>query len=228
MTLYYDDGVTPVRPSCDIKALFSDKTKTVKSITETKCGHTVEMTDGSKSFYPTGMRVQRPAVVGGDGKVLKIGDVVIGRAANESKPSKYVVEEFVPVHGTVKCLLLGSECIYCNFKPCNLTHDDSVYASDGKPIVPGQVVWGQDGKRWVVRKLIDNERYPVVAEEDTGVTNGELRVRELRPDWLTHKEPDSWEKLMRDVAELCGSMTIRQSEETQALFCRAKVLAAAK
>lgn len=49
---------------------------------------------------------------------------------------------------------------------------------DGKPIKPGQVLYGQDGKPWVVRAIGDGH-YPVWASNEDG------NERQLKPEWLS-------------------------------------------
>lgn len=63
---------------------------------------------------------------------------------------------------------------------------------DGLCIKPGQTVYGEDGKAWRIDAV---GTYFVWS----GLSKGETAKR-LRPEWLTHTEPDSWSKLMRDAS----------------------------
>ena len=66
---------------------------------------------------------------------------------------------------------------------------------DGVPIEPGDVVWGEDGLDWLVTGFRwDNGDHVVEA-----TAMGE--VKQLKPEWLTHEEPESWERLEEDAAK---------------------------
>ena len=62
---------------------------------------------------------------------------------------------------------------------------------DGQPIRLHEDVWGEDGKRWRIVGI--GERY--VWGEGEG-TKGQRR---LKPEWLAHEEPDSWEQILDDA-----------------------------
>lgn len=57
-----------------------------------------------------------------------------------------------------------------------------VIASDGKPVVRGEVVYGiSDGQEWRVGKIRPNSKYPIVA----GGSN-----KALKAEWVTHEKPE--------------------------------------
>ena len=66
---------------------------------------------------------------------------------------------------------------------------------DGVPIEPGDVVWGEDGLDWLVTGFRWDNGYHVVEAAARG------EVKQLKPGWLTHEEPDSWERLEKDAAK---------------------------
>ena len=63
---------------------------------------------------------------------------------------------------------------------------------DGLCIGPGQTVYGEDGKEWKVDAVGKHFVWSGLAKGGT--------AKRLRPEWLTHTEPESWSKLMRDAA----------------------------
>ena len=71
-----------------------------------------------------------------------------------------------------------------------------VLDKDGQEIKVGDTVYGEDGKQWDVLAYRWHNAPHVVEAEHEG------EVKQLKPEWLTHERPDSWEKLREDVA-LC-------------------------
>lgn len=63
---------------------------------------------------------------------------------------------------------------------------------DGLGIKPGQTLYGEDGKAWRIDAVGIYFVWSGLAKRET--------AKRLRPEWLTHTEPDSWSKLMRDAA----------------------------
>lgn len=68
-----------------------------------------------------------------------------------------------------------------------------VLGKDGKAIEPGDVVWGEDGLNWLVTGFRWDKGDHVVEATARG------EVKQLNPGWLTHEEPDSWERLVEDA-----------------------------
>lgn len=66
---------------------------------------------------------------------------------------------------------------------------------DGVPIEPGDVVWGEDGLDWLVTGFRWDNGDHVVEATAMGET------KQLKPGWLTHEEPESWERLEEDAAK---------------------------
>ncbi len=70
-----------------------------------------------------------------------------------------------------------------------------VLGKDGKAIEPGEVVWGEDGLSWLVTGFRWDNGDHVVEATALGET------KQLKPGWLTHEEPESWERLEEDAAK---------------------------
>ena len=64
-------------------------------------------------------------------------------------------------------------------------------AKDGKPIKLGDTVYGEDGIRYTITGIGDE--YVWGRKDDR---KGDKR---LKPEWLTHTEPDSWERIIDDA-----------------------------
>lgn len=90
---------------------------------------------------------------------------------------------------------------------------------DGWPIALGEWRYGEDGKRWHIVGI--GERY-VWGEREGG--KGQKR---LRPEWLAHEEPDSWERVERDAVEIDATQEgfFRGVARTAAIVARCKRLA---
>ena len=71
-----------------------------------------------------------------------------------------------------------------------------VLDKDGQEIKVCDMVYDEDGKERDVLGLRWHEDPYVVEAEHEG------EIKQLKPEWLTHERPDSWEKLREDVA-LC-------------------------
>lgn len=68
--------------------------------------------------------------------------------------------------------------------------------ADGLPIRPREVVYGGDGLGWRVSGIGFGE-HCVKAWRLDG--RGQRVSRGLRPGWLTHERPDSWESIAADA-----------------------------
>ena len=70
-----------------------------------------------------------------------------------------------------------------------------VLGKDGKAIEPGDVVWGEDGLDWLVTGFRWDKSNHIVEATARG------EVKQLKPGWLTHEEPDSWGRLEEDAGK---------------------------
>ena len=67
---------------------------------------------------------------------------------------------------------------------------------DGVPIAVGDTVRAKrDGRRWTVVGFDFSKQHSVIA------VDGRCAKKELKPAWLTHAEPDSWERLDGDAVK---------------------------
>lgn len=75
------------------------------------------------------------------------------------------------------------------------SRDNGIYVCpigrDGKFIRPGETLYGNDGKAWMIRAVGPTYCYADEAEAGRSVR--------LRGEWLTHERPDSWERLLADL-----------------------------
>ena len=62
-------------------------------------------------------------------------------------------------------------------------------AKDGKPIETGQTLYGEDGKAWEIARIAGGFAWAKDGQDD----------KRLRPEWLTHEQPDSWERIEKDA-----------------------------
>lgn len=177
--------------------------------------------------------VKRPApeVLDADGVPIKAGDKVLF----DCRPTEYTVDS---VEGDIVHLtyegVLGIEHTQ-TILTSHLTHAAPVLDADGAPILVGDTVWANggkygDGRRWTVHSFNFSSAHKVTAQDERGT------FRDLKPKWLTHREPDSWGRLEADAAggakDYCAEHGIeptRAHEYGQAkaldLVCRAKALA---
>lgn len=68
--------------------------------------------------------------------------------------------------------------------------------ADGVPIRPRETVWGGDGRAWRVSGIGVGEHCVKAWRKDS---DGIRVNRGLRPEWLTHERPDSWERIAEDA-----------------------------
>lgn len=76
---------------------------------------------------------------------------------------------------------------------------------DGSEIRRGQTVYGEDGKAWKVNGFapergttcrVSDEQYSILAVDKNGIEKA------LKPRWLTHEPPDSWERICADLRQM--------------------------
>ena len=68
-----------------------------------------------------------------------------------------------------------------------------ILAKDGKPIEVGETLYGEsDGIPWTVDRIDHGKHHPVMAHYGT-------KERGLKPEWLTHEQPDSWERIVGEL-----------------------------
>ena len=67
-----------------------------------------------------------------------------------------------------------------------------IIGKDGKQIVVGETVYGQDAKAWEVTGFNYRSQHSVIGK------NGDS-VRDLKPEWLSHEKPDTYEDIFEYV-----------------------------
>ena len=92
-------------------------------------------------------------------------------------------------------------------------------ASDGLPLRIGETVWGQDGKAWRLTAVGPTHVF--------GRATGSKNDKRLRPEWLTHERPDSWERVEQDAVGIDAAQggIFRGEARTAAIVARCKRLA---
>lgn len=73
--------------------------------------------------------------------------------------------------------------------PNGIVYTQCPHGRDDKAIRPGETLYGNDGKAWKIKAV-----GPTFCYADEGG-----RSYRLRAEWLTHKLPDSWERLREDI-----------------------------
>lgn len=77
-----------------------------------------------------------------------------------------------------------------------------VLAHDGQSIEVGQTLYGlSDGNAWTVTGIAHGRKHPVLAECRDALPM-EVEERALKPEWLTHEQPDSLERIAYDLRKL--------------------------
>ncbi|MBM6784558.1 hypothetical protein H6A08_09365 [Enorma massiliensis] len=145
------------------------------------------------SGMPYGERVERPApkVLDADGVEIRVGDVLYSIETGDSVTVDSIEPGnpwFATTDGTLQ---------HC----AKLTHRRSVLDADGVPIHVGDTVYANgdargDGTAWRVLRIEPAISYPLCCEREDGKPGG---ARVLKPEWVTHERPDSWERLEEDA-----------------------------
>lgn len=78
---------------------------------------------------------------------------------------------------------------------------------DGRPIHVGETVYGEDGRAWHVRGVTIGEKSIAHPKHVIRATSDAEQLRYLKPEWLTHERPDSWERIADELDEQAGSLT---------------------
>lgn len=70
---------------------------------------------------------------------------------------------------------------------------------DGKAIRIGDVVYGEDGRKWLVRGIHYGETKHSGPVHQVHAVDEQRRWRGLKPEWLMRERPDSWERIANDI-----------------------------
>ena len=79
---------------------------------------------------------------------------------------------------------------------------------DGVPIHVGETVYGEDGRAWHVRGVTIGEKSIAHPEHVIRATSDAEQLRDLKPEWLTHERPDSWERIADELDAWCDSSDV--------------------
>lgn len=71
---------------------------------------------------------------------------------------------------------------------------------DDKPIRVGDTVYGEDGRAWHVRGVTIGEK-SIAHPDIIRATSDAEQLRYLKPEWLDHERPDSWERIADELEE---------------------------
>lgn len=77
---------------------------------------------------------------------------------------------------------------------------------DGSPIHVGDTIYGEDGRAWHVRGVTIGEKSPAHPGHVIRATSDANEWRYLKPEWLSHECPDSWERIADDMRSEIGSL----------------------
>ena len=79
---------------------------------------------------------------------------------------------------------------------------------DGRPIRAGETVYGEDGRAWHVRGVTIGEKSIAHPEHVIRATSDAEQLRYLKPEWLTHERPDSWERIAQELDAWCDRVDV--------------------
>ena len=182
------DGVE-IKVGDTVYTLTSDiKMKVLMLDTNFDCEPIIQTEDGR--YKPEELTHNEP-VLDADGVLINVGDTV-WRIEDGLQMSVIAVgEEALKQSCEVLAEIDGKQPYHYNGS--ELTHKEPVLDADGVPIKVGDTVWSVDGgPKWTIS---------YVCPDEIGVTSDEIMHGTMFcPDSLTHKEPDSLEKLRDDMA----------------------------
>lgn len=158
----------------------------------------------SQEFKASRCKRPSPKVLDADGVEIKVGDTVWNlddpkRSATVAQITKGIADHDV----TFVYCVDDCGCAVFNKIPIRITHKEPVLDADGVPIREGDTVWDEDGKKLKVIEL-KPDTYRGFDQCEDLVDCGEYKYgchvyRIARQ--LTHKEPDSLEKMRDDVGK---------------------------
>ncbi len=120
-----------------------------------------------------------------DGEYVHVGDVMVYADGNTCPmPAMAIVSSVV--------FLVEDGPRYADM--CRHWHPRG---KDGKPIVRGDVVYGEDGVGYNVSGIVKDKPHCVVGEREDGT------CKWMRPEWLTHEKPVTVADVLREFALAC-------------------------
>lgn len=88
---------------------------------------------------------------------------------------------------------------------------------DDKPIRVGDTVYGEDGRAWHVRGVTIGEK-SIAHPDIIRATSDAEQLRYLKPEWLDHERPDSWERITQELEDMSENFRATDKESFSALL----------
>lgn len=144
--------------------------------------------------FDDGELVKRPPVLAKDGRPIEVGQTVYGGDGGAWEVLGFDRASDYPVLAvSMESSLKRASGERRELKPEWLTHDaPELLLSDGEPYWDGQTVWADDGERLTVMYTANAGGHVVCRRKGGG-------KRSVARDRLSHREPDSWERLDEDA-----------------------------
>ena len=155
---------------------------------------------------PFSVRVKRPKVLAADGEPLCARETVWGtKGGSYHLTSVHDGEVFARhVGGSFGAEVesAGGSGLY-RLRADKLTHQRPVLDAKGVPIHEGETVYANgnargNGAAWRVLHIDPGISHPLYCEREDGKPGV---ARSLKPEWVTHERPDSWERIEEDLGD---------------------------
>lgn len=142
-----------------------------------------------------------------DGAPVGIGDFIVheGRSETVSGVRLYA--------GCCELAMVGRDHeLRRTVWPGETVERPAIEAADGLPIEVGHTLYGENGRGWRVTVLLHERRgYAPRYSVEAVAADGSGDRRELKPCWLTHERPDSWDRLEADAADEAQRELVRRA-----------------
>lgn len=89
---------------------------------------------------------------------------------------------------------------------------------DGKTIRVGETVYGEDGVAWRVRGVTIIPVTDTWIDRPVRATDEFDNWSDLKPEWLTHERPDSWECIAQELEDASEHFRATDKESFSALL----------
>lgn len=155
-------------------------------------------TDADDYVRPGEGYTHRAPVLAADGEPLREGEHVY----HVETGAELVVKELPKPREYQAVVVFAPPASHLtSFDPDQLTHERPVLDADGVPIHEGDTVYANgnargDGTAWRVLRIDPGISHPLCCEREDGKPGG---ARDLKPEWVTHQRPDSWERIEEDA-----------------------------
>ena len=120
--------------------------------------------------------------------------------------------DYTVEHG-IKCGYTTSDWLLAEHEgECGESKPAPVLAADGKPIEAGQVLYGEDGMAWKVEGF-NAAKAPHTVRGACRTFGHHGEVRALKPEWLTHEQPESARRIIADMSADCAKRCGASADE---------------